>query len=243
MLDLAGLRPGMRVLDLGCGAGEPSLRAAQRVGERGFVFGVDPYAAAVELAREKARIQGIAWVRYEVQGAETLSPQEVLFDAALGRWSLPFMADVRGALSAARALLQPGSPLVLAAWDAAPQIAWWSVPRRVTERFASLPPVNPEAPGASRFARREALLPLAEEVGFALVDEETQQVRVYEAETLPEMESWVWAVFGRWIELVPEESRGEWRDMLHQELSASHEGGRFFLDGVTRLYVLQALGR
>ena len=40
MLDLAGIRPGMRVLDLATGRGEPALRAARRVAPDGFVVGV-----------------------------------------------------------------------------------------------------------------------------------------------------------------------------------------------------------
>ena len=41
MLDMAGIDAGMRVLDLACGAGSQSLRAAERVGPRGRVVAID----------------------------------------------------------------------------------------------------------------------------------------------------------------------------------------------------------
>src|SRR6185295_19946206 len=54
MLDLAGLEPGMHVLDLATGRGEPALRAARRVGPRGLVVGVDLSDALLQMAKEKA---------------------------------------------------------------------------------------------------------------------------------------------------------------------------------------------
>jgi SAM-dependent methyltransferase len=53
LLRSAGLRGGMRVLDLGCGAGDVSMLAAQLVGPDGTVVGIDPAAAAVALATER----------------------------------------------------------------------------------------------------------------------------------------------------------------------------------------------
>jgi len=51
MLDLAGIRPGMRVLDLATGRGEPALRAARRVAPDGFVVGVELADGVLEMAR------------------------------------------------------------------------------------------------------------------------------------------------------------------------------------------------
>ena len=60
-LRLAGLRPGMRVLDIGCGPGDVSFLAARLVGPTGSVLGVDAAPAMVELARDRAsRIKACA---------------------------------------------------------------------------------------------------------------------------------------------------------------------------------------
>src|SRR5215472_14588514 len=56
----AGITKGMRVLDLGCGAGDVALLVAQMVGQDGAVTGVDWAAIAVETARERARESAIS---------------------------------------------------------------------------------------------------------------------------------------------------------------------------------------
>src|SRR5690606_4206862 len=58
VLQRAGIRKGMRVLDLGCGVGDVSLLAAWLVGPSGFVLGVDRSADALAAARRRAREAG-----------------------------------------------------------------------------------------------------------------------------------------------------------------------------------------
>src|SRR6516225_9762741 len=52
---LAGLEPGMRVLDLGCGMGDVSLLAARLVGPSGHVTGIDRDPVIIEKARQRSR--------------------------------------------------------------------------------------------------------------------------------------------------------------------------------------------
>src|ERR1700722_2617259 len=59
-LRLAGPRPGLRVLDVGCGPGDVSLIAARLVGPTGTVLGVDAAPEMIELARTRASEQGLA---------------------------------------------------------------------------------------------------------------------------------------------------------------------------------------
>jgi SAM-dependent methyltransferase len=64
LLRAAGLAPGMRVLDVGCGAGDVAMLAAALVGPAGSVVGVDRSGAAVELARHRAAAAGLANVEF-----------------------------------------------------------------------------------------------------------------------------------------------------------------------------------
>ncbi len=95
----AGLRAGMRVLDVGCGAGDVSFLAASLVGPTGRVLGIDRSAQAVELATGRAAAAGLAQVRFQVADLTQFHASEP-FDAVVGRLVLvyhaPFDWDVRG---------------------------------------------------------------------------------------------------------------------------------------------------
>jgi SAM-dependent methyltransferase len=67
VLRLAGLAPGMRVLDVGCGPGEVVFLAARLVGPEGTVIGVDVSPEAIELARQRAAAAGLTNVHFVTQ--------------------------------------------------------------------------------------------------------------------------------------------------------------------------------
>jgi len=108
LLELAGVRPGHRVLDLACGIGDPSLTAAELVGLSGEVVGIDLSAEMIEVARARAVERGVHNVRFEVSDADKLSLSDGRFDAAVCRWALMFFADLPQALLSVLALLEPG---------------------------------------------------------------------------------------------------------------------------------------
>ena len=62
IFDAAGIRPGMRVLDLGCGVGDVAFVAADLVGPDGYVVGVDRSPEA--LARPESAPGNVAWRRW-----------------------------------------------------------------------------------------------------------------------------------------------------------------------------------
>jgi SAM-dependent methyltransferase len=72
----AGIRPGMRVLDLGCGAGDGAFVAAGLVGPDGFVVGVDRSAEALARARLRAGQRGLAQVRFVEGDLDDPAPGE-----------------------------------------------------------------------------------------------------------------------------------------------------------------------
>jgi ubiquinone/menaquinone biosynthesis C-methylase UbiE len=113
MLDLAELRPDMRVLDLATGRGEPALRAARRVGPRGAVVGVDRSAALLRMAREKADREGLANLELRAADAEAQGewpPRH--FHAVTCRWGLMYMTAPVTVLAHARRALLPSGALV-----------------------------------------------------------------------------------------------------------------------------------
>ncbi|HUY18931.1 MAG TPA: methyltransferase domain-containing protein [Candidatus Binataceae bacterium] len=79
----AKLKRGARVLDLGCGAGLDSLIAAERVGARGIVLGIDFGAEMLAQARAAARAAGASNVIFCQADAERLPLRSESIDAAL----------------------------------------------------------------------------------------------------------------------------------------------------------------
>ncbi|OBK90113.1 methyltransferase domain-containing protein, partial [Mycobacterium sp. 1165178.9] len=106
-LRLAGLRPGMRVLDVGCGPGDVSIIAARLVGPDGAVLGVDSAADVLELARARAVGQGLHTVDFEATAIADLRLEEPV-DAVIGRLILMHLPDPVAALRHLTSLVRPG---------------------------------------------------------------------------------------------------------------------------------------
>jgi ubiquinone/menaquinone biosynthesis C-methylase UbiE len=135
MLDLAGLRPGSRMLDIAMGRGEPALRAATRVAPGGFVLGTDISDDMLDFARERATAESVTNLTIRVTDGETLTGvPEQAFDAALCRWGLMYFDGPRRALESTRRCLRPGGTVVAAVWTAPAYVSRWSMPRGVLAR-------------------------------------------------------------------------------------------------------------
>ena len=92
LLSSAGIGPGMRVLDVGCGAGDVSFLLANRVGATGEVIGVDRSVDAVHLATQRAARAGLTNVRFLAHDLQTFAPGQ-WFDAVVGRLVLMYFQD------------------------------------------------------------------------------------------------------------------------------------------------------
>ncbi|MEB0228170.1 methyltransferase domain-containing protein [Pseudomonas sp. 10S4] len=117
LLSDAGVRVGMRVLDIGCGSGEVTLLAARLVGLNGTVVGIDQDENALSMARQRIHPEGAAATTF-IQG-DLLSMPEALgnFDAIVGRRVLMYQADTVQTVRALAARLRPGGIIVFQEHD------------------------------------------------------------------------------------------------------------------------------
>jgi SAM-dependent methyltransferase len=106
----AAIRPGERVLDVGCGAGGTSLEAA-RAGAH--VLGVDVSKRMLERARQRAE----GSVEFVLADAQTHPFEPATFDLAISRCGLMFFADPVAAFANIRRALRPGGRLVGLIWQ------------------------------------------------------------------------------------------------------------------------------
>jgi ubiquinone/menaquinone biosynthesis C-methylase UbiE len=101
------LRPGMRLLDCGCGIGAITVALAQRVAP-GEVVGIDIAPVQVERSQALAREQGVANARFEVGNVYALPFPYAAFDAAFAHRVLEHLSDPLRALKEMRRVLKPG---------------------------------------------------------------------------------------------------------------------------------------
>jgi ubiquinone/menaquinone biosynthesis C-methylase UbiE len=111
----AGLRPGMRVLDVGSGPGDVSFIAAQLVGPTGSVVGVDASGDVVEFARDRAAERGLSTVRFEQATIADVAVHEV--DAVIGRLILMHLPDPVSTLRQLVSLVRPGGLIAFCEFD------------------------------------------------------------------------------------------------------------------------------
>jgi SAM-dependent methyltransferase len=107
LLEEAGIGAGMRVLDIGTGAGDVALCAARLVAPGGRVIGVDANPDLVSLARQRAAAAGLNCVEFVVDDVTRYVPPAPL-DALVGRCVLFFLADPSVHLARLVAGVRPG---------------------------------------------------------------------------------------------------------------------------------------
>ncbi len=114
----AGIGPGMRVLDVGCGRGDVSLLAADLVGAQGEVVGIDRDLGALEFARGRVREAGLTNVTFADGDVGVIGSGHGMFDAAVGRRVLMYQADPVAMLRAVVEVLRAGAIVVFQEADA-----------------------------------------------------------------------------------------------------------------------------
>jgi len=116
LVRLAAPQPDERVLDIATGTGFVAILAAQLVGERGTVVGVDISTGMLEQATEAIVAEGVSNIELIQADAETLDYSAGSFDLILCCNALPYMTDVPAALRLWHSLLRPGGQLAFNCW-------------------------------------------------------------------------------------------------------------------------------
>jgi SAM-dependent methyltransferase len=114
VLDLAELRSGESLLDLGCGTGTLAMAAGVRVGETGRVVGIDPSARLLARARTKAARRRIP-VEFHSAGMQALGLPDQSFDVVTSTFMLHHVPDdlARRGLAEVARVLKPGGRFLL----------------------------------------------------------------------------------------------------------------------------------
>lgn len=175
ILEAAQLRPGMRVLDLASGVGDPALSIAEAVGPSGHVVATDLGPGMIGLAEELARARGLRNIEFRVAHVESLPFPDESFDVVTCRFGVMFFPDQLKAFQECRRVLKRGGRVAFVVWGKREQ-PFLGTTVGILSKYVDVPPPDPDAPHAFMFGERGLLKSRLETAGFAQVSEEVRTV-------------------------------------------------------------------
>jgi ubiquinone/menaquinone biosynthesis C-methylase UbiE len=208
----AALSPGLHVLDLASGSGEPALSVSAEVGQQGRVIATDLLLEMLEIAQENAAARGISNIEFRAADAEQLPFPDRQFDRVTCRFGIMFMPDIQKALGEMRRVLKPGGRASFVTWGPLEENPLFGLMIRPFMKYVDVPPPPPDSPHVFRFADENKLVQTLSAAGFQ------------EARAAKHRINWAWpgtpeeawqggselaAPFKRIIAATPEDKRAE----------------------------------
>ena len=178
--DRLALRPGERVLDVGCGAGASTLMLARDVGEDGRVTAIDVSPPLVRLARERAEGQPNVEVVEADAGRHDFGGEP--FDALFSRFGCTFFGEPAAAWRNLHRAMRTDGRMSVVVWRTLEENDWARVPLEAAAQvFDEAEPtlaVAPEGVGPFAWADPKVFEPLLEGAGFREIVREKFEKRV-----------------------------------------------------------------
>lgn len=184
LLMRAQLSAGQSVIDVGCGAGDTSLRAARAVGEGGRVLGLDlspPMLARANARRDEAGLTHLAFRKDDAQTAQL----DGGVDRVISRFGVMFFADPVAAFTNLRAAMKPGGQLCMACWAPLSDNPWMDIPRQLAVRaLGPVPMPEPGSPGPFAFEDPAHVGSILTQAGFEDVASEANRLDIWAGPTV-----------------------------------------------------------
>jgi ubiquinone/menaquinone biosynthesis C-methylase UbiE len=116
LVEAAGVKAGMRVLDVACGRGASLFPAAEKVGQTGEVVGIDLSDGMAQETKTEVEKRGIKNAQVLQMDAEDLQFADNSFDVLMAGFALQFFPDLHRGLTEFFRVLKPGGRVAVATW-------------------------------------------------------------------------------------------------------------------------------
>ena len=171
VIDRAKLKPGERVIDVGCGSGATAIAFAREVAPSGHVLGVDISGPMLERARQSAPKD--LPIDFVLADATVYPFEPASFDVLASRFGVMFFADPALSFANMRKALRPSGRLAFACWREPRENPFFMAPLQAAYKHVpKLPQQGPEDPGPFAFASEARVRRILDEAGFTDVQME-----------------------------------------------------------------------
>ena len=170
LIDMASIRPGMRVLDLACGAGSQTIYTARRVGPSGSVVACDISATMLEHVRQRTAAASLQNIEILESAADDLDETLPPFDAAISRLGLMLFPSPSRALKSLQRVLKPGGRFAALVFTTPDNNPFMSRTMAILLRCAGKTPPKPGQPGLFALGGTRILEDLMRDSGLVQVE-------------------------------------------------------------------------
>lgn len=222
----AQIRPGMRVLDVASGTGEPAISIATLLRGTGEVIATDISAEPLKIGEQRARERGLDNVRFVRADVHQLPFAEDTFDRITCRLGVMFFADLPRALRELHRVLTPGGRVSLLAWGPMEQPYFETT---IGTILTMLPRLEVPASAAAmfRFGKPGKLKTALAAAGFSNVEEKLETIE-WDWPGTPD-DFWgyfrdVTVPFKPLLQAVPDERRDEVHEAVLAAIRTRYDG-------------------
>nr|VFK40763.1 MAG: demethylmenaquinone methyltransferase [Candidatus Kentron sp. SD]VFK46401.1 MAG: demethylmenaquinone methyltransferase [Candidatus Kentron sp. SD] len=218
MLRVAQIQPGIKILDLASGPGNPALQFAEAVTPSGMVTATDISPDMVASAQRGANQLGLSNMKFRVADADALPFDTDSFDRITCRFGIMYFSDTQRALSEVMRVCKPGGRAVFVSWGPEEQ-PFFASTHGIVSKYMQVP-LRPDAPDTFAFAQPGLLQQALDNAGFKNVNEEALTIEMLWPGSPADLWKFFQEVTASFAEMKQSLSPGNWQHVTNEVKTA-----------------------
>lgn len=227
LVDLSSIKSGSRVLDIGMGRGASLFPAAKKVGEDGYVIGIDNSSIMVSETNKDLLVEKISSAEVKMMSAESLEFEDNTFDNILCGFGIGYLLFSDSKLNEVLRVLNNGGQVGFSIWGIQKDQKWLN---EIVNKYLNLQPPKKNNSNMPKFDSVEGVIKILQDSGFVniKVHEEKADV-IYKSKEEWWEEMWANAVRGIFesIEKLGKEKFDIFKSEVFDEIEQFNKGNGF----------------